>query len=157
MVVLLHRSRGPVREALDVSGANNDDLRRGPKWRTRAAPSSRRRMAVLWFAAVVAVGAAIMLAVIRLLEWLGAPGWLVLLPWWLPAVGVIVWTMLRPGPAILSDDDDDSWVVYVIRYVLVGEDEPRAAPVRGIAAAAFGAPVVCALAAFGVLTLLGLG
>lgn len=142
-----------------VTGSDraNDDLRRGPKWRTRTSPRARHRAAVVWFVPIVAVGAAIMFLVILLLDRLGAPGWLATMPWWLPTLAALVWATLRPAPAVVSDDDDDSWAGYVIRFVLVGEGEPREPPLRAITAVVFGAPVVWSLLVFGVLVLLGLG
>lgn len=90
-----------------------------------------------------------------LVDAVGAPGWLVLLPWWLPTLGTVAWTLRRPAAAIAGDDDDDSWAIYAIRFVLVGADEPRPAPIRVIAAVLVGAPVCWALLLFGVLTLTG--
>ena len=67
-----------------------------------------------------------------------------------------MWTLTRPTVSGLSDDDDDSWFGYSIRWVLVGELEPRPTPVRVVAAVVFGAPVVWAVLVAGVLTLVGI-
>jgi len=138
------------------SGGTDDDLRRGSNWRTRTSPRARYRAAVASFVAIVAAGASTMLLVILLLGRLGAPGWMTTMPWSLPTLATLVWTIVRPEPAVVSNDDDDSWPGYVIRYVLVGEDEQRDLPRRAIAAAVFGAPVVWSLLVVGVLVLLGL-
>lgn len=107
------------------------------------------------FGVIVVIGAVICGAVIWLSSRLGAPSWLTWLVWLAPTTGAVAWVVVRPTPAIATDDDDESWTGYVIRYVIVGEDTPRAAPVRLLAALVFGAPVVWSLAAFGLATLLG--
>lgn len=129
---------------------------RGPKWRTRTSPQRRHRAAALTFAIVVAVGGAMMLGCMWLLSWAGAPGWVLTLPWIFPTAGALVWTLTRPIVAGLTDDDDDSWFGYSIRWVLVGELEPRPVPIRVIAAALFGAPIVWALQLLGLLTITGI-
>lgn len=129
---------------------------RGPKWRTRTTPARRHRLALLTFAVVVMVGGAVLVGAASLLAWTGAPGWLVAAPWWVPTAATVVWTLVHPTVAGLSDDDDDSWFGYSIRWVLVGEHEARRAPVRVVAAAVFGAPVVWAVAVAGLLTLVGI-
>ena len=132
------------------------DLVRGPKWRTRTTPERRHRAAAVTFVIVVAVGLLSLAGALWLLDRVGAPGWLVTMPWWLPTLVTIVWTLTRPTVSGLSDDDDDSWFGYSIRWVLVGELEPRPAPVRVVAALVFGAPVVWAVLVAGVLTLVGI-
>jgi hypothetical protein len=97
-----------------------------------------------------------MTAAIWLLNRLGTPTWLAALAWIVPTSGALVWTVLRPTAAVVTDDDDDSWAGYAIRYVMVGENAPRGTPVRVLAALAFGAPVIWALLVFGVSTLVGL-
>jgi hypothetical protein len=128
---------------------------RGPKWRTRTSPRRRHGVAALTFAVVVAVGLAVTLGCMWLLSWTDAPGWVVTMPWWLPTLGTLVWTLTRPTVSGLTDDDDDSWLGYSIRWVLVGELDARSAPVRVIAAILFGAPVVWVLVISGLLTLTG--
>jgi hypothetical protein len=134
----------------------DDDLIRGPKWRTRTDPRRRARAAVGTLLVVASIGAALMALTMWPLSAIGAPGWVVLLPWWLPTLGVMVWTLRGPAPAIATDDDDDSWAIYAIRYVLVGADTPRPTPVRLIAAVLVGAPVCWALLLLGILTVAGL-
>lgn len=134
----------------------DDDLRRGPNWQTRTSPHARHRVAVMWFVAIVAVGATIMFFVALLLDRLGAPGWLATMPWWLPTLAALIWTIVRPTPAVVSNDDA-SWAGYVIRYALVGEGEPREPPPRAITAVVFGAPVAWSLLVFGLFVLAGLG
>lgn len=132
------------------------DLVRGPKWRTRTSAARRHVAAAITFASVVAFGLAVMWGCIRVLQWLAAPGWLGWSLWIAPTVGVGAWTVLRPRVAGLSDDDDDSWFGYSIRWVLVGELEPRPAPQRLAVAVLFGAPVVWAVLVLGLLTIVGL-
>jgi hypothetical protein len=132
------------------------ELIRGPKWRTRTTPSRRHRAAMLTFAIVVGVGTALLAGSIWALSLAGAPPWLVSLPWWLPTIGAVVWTLGRPAPAEVTDDDDDSWFGHSLRWVLVGELAPRPAIARVVAAIVFGAPVAWALLVIGLLTLLGI-
>lgn len=97
-----------------------------------------------------------MWALIAALDWLGAPGWVVALPWLAPTAGAALWALGRPTPAILTDDDDDSWVGYSIRLVMIGSQEPRPRTVRAVLAVLFGAPVVAALTLFFLIELTGL-
>jgi len=90
-----------------------------------------------------------------LLAWMGAPTWLVATMWGLPTAAALIWTIARPLPAIATDDDDDGWTTYSILYVLVGEESPRAVPVRIIAAVFLGGPIVWSLFVFGLSTLVG--
>ncbi len=129
---------------------------RGPKWRTRTAPEHRARAAVTTFAVLQIVGLILMVLMINLLEALDAPWGVTTMPFWLPTIAVLVWTLARPTPAVATDDDDDSWTTFSVRHVLVGEDRPRSAPLRILAAAVFGAPIAWALGLFGLLALLGL-
>ena len=124
-------------------------------WRVRTTPDKRVALATATFAVVIVVGAALMLLPIAGLRAAGAPGWVVALPWIIPTVGAVVWSVVRPTPARLTDDDDDSWVGYSIRLMLVGSEEPRTRPARVVAALLFGAPVAWSLIVFGVLELLG--
>ena len=94
--------------------------------------------------------------VMVVLAWIGAPTWLVVTPWLVPTIAAIGWALGRPRPAVATDDDDDSWVGFAIQYVIVGEDEPRPAPLRAIAALLFGAPVMWSVGVFGVSILVGL-
>ena len=68
---------------------------------------------------------------------------------------MVVWTLVRPRPAVATDDDDDGWTTYSIQYVIVGEQTPRAAPIRVVSAALFGAAIVWSLLVFGLSTLVG--
>lgn len=133
-----------------------DRMVRPPKWRTRTTPERRHRAAVATFALVVGVGLAIVLAVTSLLDSLGAGPVLVLLPWLVPTVAAVLWTLVRPTVARVTDDDDDTWFGYAIRWVLVGEGEPRSAPVRLVTALLFGGPVGWSLLVVAALTVLGL-
>ena len=135
---------------------SDDDLIRGPKWRTRTTPRRRARAVVVTGIVIVAVGVVLLGATIVLLDRLGAPVWVTTLPWWGPTAGVIGWTLTNPSPAVATDSDDDSWGGYVIRYALVGEGESRPLPVRVVTAVVLGAPMAWAMLVFGLLALLGL-
>lgn len=91
-----------------------------------------------------------------MLSWLGAPTPVAILPWAVPTAAVVGWALIRPSPAVATDDDDDSWPGFAIEFVLIGETAPRGAIVRVVAAAVFGAPVVWTLLVFGLSTLAGL-
>lgn len=125
-------------------------------WRIRTTPERRSIAVGVTFAIILAVGVAILWAVFAAIGWLGAPDWVAVLAWLAPTAGALVWALGRPVPAILSDDDDDSWVGYAIRIVMIGSEEPRLRPVRAILAVVFGAPVVTALTLFFLFELIGL-
>lgn len=93
------------------------------------------------FALLVAIGGVVMLIPIVLLDLLAAPGWVQALPWLVPTLVTLGWNLYRPGPAVLSDDDDERWSGYALRTVLVGTDRPRAVPLRVLASLLFGGPV----------------
>lgn len=134
----------------------NPGLVRGPKWRTRTNPQRRHRLAAVTFALIVAVGVAIMWCAMWALAALGAPRWVVALPWIVPTIGAVMKNVGRPRPAPLTDDDDDTWPGYAIRWAMAGELEPRPAPARVVTAVLFGAPVAWAVLVPGVLTIIGL-
>ncbi len=129
---------------------------RGSLWRVRTTTRKRAAAAAVTFLMITAVGVAVMLGVVWVLGALGAPTWVQWLPWTLPTIGTIVWTVLRPTAAVVSDDDDDSWVGYSMRLVLFGADVPQALPIRLIAALLLGAPVVWAFVVFTILELAGI-
>lgn len=139
-----------------MSARAPDEFVRGPKWRTRTTASRRHRAAALTFALIVAVGATVMWALLWSFDRLDAPGWIVTLTWAIPTAGVLLWTLIRPSPAELTDDDDDSWFGYTIRWALVGELEPRAVPLRIVVALIVGAPVGWALVLVALLTIAGI-
>ena len=74
----------------------------------------------------------------------------------MPTIGALLWALGRPIPAILTDDDDDSWVGYSIRQVMIGSEEPRLRTVRAVLAVVFGAPIVWALSLFLLVELTGI-
>jgi len=113
-------------------------------------------MAALTFAIVVIVGLALMSLAMWALSALGAPGWVVLLPWLVPTAVALVKNVVRPTVAEVTDDDDDSWPGYSIRWAMAGEIEPRPAAARIVGAVLFGAPVAWATLVTGALTVLGL-
>jgi hypothetical protein len=133
----------------------NEFLRRS-LWRIRTTPGRRALAVGITFAVLVALGAGVMILVMAGLGRLDAPGWVVALPWIAPTVGMSVWALARPTPAILSDDDDDSWVGYVIRLVMVGSEQPRQRAARVITGVLFGAPVGWAFAVFVLVELTGI-
>lgn len=137
-------------------GSAPDEFLRGPRWRTRTTPGRRHRAAAVTFAVILAVGIVLLLAIVTLTAWLGAPAWVTALPWLVPTVAVLAWAVVRPGPAELTDDDDDGWIGFSVRWALVGETELRPLPHRIVAAVLFGAPVAWALLAIGALTLTGI-
>lgn len=139
-----------------MSSERPNELVRGPKWRTRTTESRRHRAAALTFALVVAIGGGLLAVAAWALARLGASGSIVVLTWLVPTVIVVLWTLLHPTAARLSDDDDDTWFGYAIRWALVGELDPRPAPIRLLVALLTGAPVGWALAVVAVLTLLGI-
>jgi hypothetical protein len=133
-----------------------NEFLRGPKWRTRTTARRRHRAAAATFGAIVMVGLVPLCGSGWVLDRLGAPLWLVTAAWWVPMVGVAAWTLGWPTPAAVTDDDDDSWPGYSIRWALVGEDEARPVPVRLTAVAVFGAPVGWSVALSGIATVTGL-
>ena len=149
-------SRSWLRVASATIDAERNEFIRGPKWRTKTTAGRRARAALLTFTGIVATGALLLGASMALLDWIGAPSWLVASLWAMPTTLVMIWTLARPRPAVPTDDDDDGWTTYSIQFVLVGDGAPRAAPIRVIAAALFGAPVVWSLVVFGLSTLIGL-
>lgn len=120
---------------------SDDDLIAGPRWRTRTSPERRHRLALVTFGAVLIPGVLLMIAAMWLLDRVGAPAWVVALPWLVPTVGVCGWAAWWPSPAAPNDDTEQTWAGFAIRYVLVGESEPRPRSLRVLAALAFGGPV----------------
>lgn len=74
------------------------------------------------------------------LDAVGAPGWLVALPWLVPTGAVLGWVLVRPRAAD-RHDDDHGWVDYVSTRVLVGEGRPRPTPLRVLIAVVAGGPI----------------
>lgn len=139
-----------------MSAPAPDEFLRGPKWRTRTTATRRHRAAALTFVLIVGFGLAVMWTILWTLQRLGAPAWIVTLTWAIPTACVLLWALIRPSPAELTDDDDDSWFGYTLRWALVGEVEPRATPLRILAALVFGAPVGWALILVALLTVVGI-
>lgn len=105
---------------------------------------------------MLALGTAVLIGVIWLLDALGAPTWVVALAWVVPTAAVVGWVLTRPRPAIATDSDDDSWIAYSIQWVLVGDVTPRSAAARFLAAVVFGAPVAWSLVVLGIGIVVGL-
>ncbi len=129
---------------------------RGPRWRVEASPGRLRTASLMTFAIVFVVGLVAMSLMMLLLTVVGAAGWLVAAPWWLATLGVLAWTLLRARPAVATDDDE-AWITYAVKFVLVGPSEPRPAPVRVVVAVVVGGPTGWALMVVWILALLGLG
>ena len=108
------------------------------------------------FTLIVVLGVVVGALVSIGLRSLGAPTWVVALPWIAPVAGTLIWTLRSPAPAVLSDDDDESWSGYAIRFVMVGPDEPRPPAIRVLAALVFGAPIVWAFVVLTALELTGI-
>lgn len=125
-------------------------------WRVRTSTRKRAVAAAFTFLIVAAVGFGTMFGCIALLRLFEPPQWVVLLPWLAPTAGMLYWTVVRPTPAIVSDDDDDSWIGYSMRLVLFGADTPQALPIRLVAALVLGAAVVWAFIVFTILELAGI-
>ena len=132
--------------------SRNEFIRRS-LWRNRTTPLPRAIGAAVTFALLIAFGGVVMVLAMTGLDRLNAPGWVVWMPWLAPTVGSLFWALGRPSAAILSDDDDDGWTGYSVRFVIIGSDLPRPRPLRAIASVLFGAPLAWA---FGVLFLLEL-
>jgi hypothetical protein len=107
------------------------------------------------FVLILVVGLSIMALVMVGLDRLGAPGWVVALPWIAPTVAVLAWSLGRPGPAVLTDDDDDTWTGFAIRSVMVGREQARPRPLRVVTAVLFGAPIIWSFIVFGIADLVG--
>lgn len=92
------------------------------------------------FASTFAFGLALLALAMVGLDALGAPGWLVVLPWLVPTVAVLGWSLVRPRAAD-RHDDDHGWVDYVSTRVLVGEERLRPTPQRVLTAVVAGGPI----------------
>ncbi len=148
------RCHDDYRRRIDAQEPN--EFIRGPKWRTRTTPGRRWAVAALTFALIVVLGLAVATLASVGLRALDAPAWVVALPWILPILGTVVWTLRGPRPALLSDDDDESWSGYAIRSVMVGADEPRSVGSRALMGLVFGAPIVWSFIILTALELTGL-
>lgn len=92
------------------------------------------------FAISFVVGLVLLVLAMVGLDAVGAPTWVVVLPWLVPTAGVLAWTLWRPRPTD-RHDDDHGWVDYATTRVLVGEHEPRSAPMRAVLGVVFGGPI----------------
>ena len=128
---------------------------RGPRWRVEASPGRLRVAALVTFATVFVVGIVSMALAMWLLSSVDAPGWLTVAPWWLAVLAVLVWTLMRPAPAVTSSDDV-AWITYAVLYVLVGPDEPRPTPARVTIAVVLGGPTAWGLLIVWLLAAVGL-
>lgn len=139
-----------------MSAEPADEFVRGPRWRTRTTPRRRHLAAAVTLGVVVLVGLLAMWACAWSLARLGASGSVLFLAWAVPTALVVLWTLVRPTVAEVTDDDDDSWFGYAIRWALVGEIDCRPAPVRVLVAVVLGGPVGWALVVFALLTVTGI-
>lgn len=127
-----------------------------PAWRTRARPGSRWAAVAASFAAMIAVGWAVLFGMMWLLRTLDVPGSLVHLTWIVPTLGVVAWALWNPSPATASEHEAQPWSDYAVRAVMVGVEQARPVPVRLMTAVLFGAPLAVYLLLTVVLEALGL-
>lgn len=127
----------------------------GPRWRTRAGKPALVLAIGLTFTVIVAIGWAVLAAVIVGLDRLGVPAVWRHATWIVPTVGALVWALRRPDPATASEDEQQPWSDYAVRAVMVGIDEPRPAAQRAITGLVFGAPLVVYLTVTVILEALG--
>jgi len=126
-----------------------------PRWRTRASRPSLWAAVAVTFAAIVAVGWAVLLLVMLLIDYADLPGWLIHAAWIVPTLGTLVWALLRPSPATASEDEAQPWSDYAVRAVMIGVDEPRPMAARVVTGIVFGAPLVVYLTITVVLEAIG--
>lgn len=127
-----------------------------PAWRSRTTPGRRAVAAGLTCALIGALGLGLLWLVVRVLQWLDAPGWLVWAPWWLPTAAAVVWALRHPKPAEVTEDGADSWLIMSMRTVMVGVGEARPRPLRAATGVAFGAAFAWGLVVVAILTLAGI-
>ena len=108
------------------------------------------------FASIVLVGAALLWALIRLLNWIDAPDWVVGSAWLALTASSTLWSLVAKTPATSSDMEYQPWTEYVVRFVMVGSGTTRPLALRVITGVLFGAPVACYFAVFFALALTGL-
>jgi hypothetical protein len=124
-----------------VSGEQRNKFLPKPRWRTRADPVSLWAAIVLTFAVFLSIGGCVFLLVVVLLDYADAPGWLVLLTWLVPTLGVLAWALRARGPATASDYEAQFWGDYSVRAVMIGIERPRNVAARVATAVLFGAPL----------------
>ncbi len=127
----------------------------GPRWRTRAGTRSLYAAIGVTFLAIVALGWAVLAAIIAGLDLVGVPPVWRHTTWILPTIGTLVWVLRRPAPATASEDDQQPWSDYAVRAVMVGIEQPRPAAHRAITGILFGAPLVVYLTITVILEALG--
>lgn len=127
-----------------------------PPWRTRARPRSVWIGVAVTFAAIIAIGIAVLGGAIALLRYAGAPAWVGVAAWVGPTVLTLLWAVFRPDPATASEDEAQPWSDYAVRAVMIGVDEPRPVPHRVITGVVFGGPLLVYLTITVVLEALGL-
>ena len=138
-------------------GDRSDDMIRGPSWRKRTTPARRHRAALITIVLYLVPGLGLMIGSIVVLGLAGAAGWIQLLPWLVPMVSVLAWSLSDPTPADVTDFEEQTWSGYVIRYVLIGEEVPRDRPHRIIAAVVLGGPVGWVIVIATALAVVGIG
>jgi len=132
-------------------------LIRPPSWRNRSTPRRRHRFALVTFGFFLVPGLLVMVAAIAALGRAGSPTWAQVLPWLVPMLGVLVWSLSGPTPADATDYEEQSWSGYVIRYVLIGEEVLRPRLERILVAVLVGGPIGWAMIVISLLALVGIG
>ena len=114
-----------------------------PPWRGRASPRRKAVALSSTFGAIIILGFALLWLLFVVLDKLTSAGWVIPVTWVALTALTALWAM-RSKPADPTDYDGQSWVEYVIRFVMVGEQQVRPAPQRVMTAVIFGAPLVLA-------------
>ncbi|HUF96678.1 MAG TPA: hypothetical protein VMM60_01030 [Ilumatobacter sp.] len=126
-----------------------------PRWRERWSPKQLGVAIAVTFTSILLFGAGLLWLFIIALDWLDAPGWVIVATWAVLTSGSTLWALVAKIPATTSDMEYQPWTEYVVRYVMVGNESVRPAPLRLITGVIFGAPIGCYLITFGVAVLTG--
>lgn len=127
-----------------------------PRWREHCSPKQLGLAITATFASIVLFGAALLWALVGLLNWIDAPGWVVGSAWLALTASSTLWSLIAKTPATSSDMEYQPWTEYVVRYVMVASGTTRPLALRVITGALFGAPVACYFIVFFALALTGL-
>lgn len=127
-----------------------------PPWRTRVGTGTLWAAIATTFAIMTAIGLALLLLVVVLLDYADAPGWLTLLLWAVPTASMLVWALRGRVPATASDYEAQSWSDYSVRAVMIGIERPRPVPARIVTGVLFGAPLGVWIVVGVLLDLLGI-
>lgn len=144
-----------MNDAVDRRQPIDTKILQKPRWRERTSPGRRRVGVAATFALDVVIGAAglVFLGVVLAKVGAGAGGVFAL---WAVFTAVALGWSLRTTTAATLHDDTMSWTEFVVRYGLVGFEQPRSELHRALMTALFGAPLVVFAIIGLVLTLGGL-